>query len=295
MNPNTPIDIIAYTIPKYPKVCFRANTVTTCETIPNPGKIKIYTSGCPKNQNKCWYNTGSPPPAGSKNEVLKFRSVNNIVIAPAKTGNDNNNKTAVILTAQQNNGNRCMVLPGARMFIMVVIKFTAPKIDETPAKCNEKIAKSTDGPLCASTEANGGYTVHPVPAPASTKDDETNLNKAGGNNQNEMLFNRGNAISGAPNILGTNQFPNPPIKNGITKKKIIINACAVTITLYNWWFPDNACTPGAANSNRIHTDKVVPTTPDNVPKIIYKVPISLWFVENLHRDAHVYKPWFPAL
>ena len=24
------------------------------DTIPNPGKIKIYTSGCPKNQNKCW-------------------------------------------------------------------------------------------------------------------------------------------------------------------------------------------------------------------------------------------------
>jgi len=23
------------------------------ETIPNPGKMRIYTSGCPKNQNKC--------------------------------------------------------------------------------------------------------------------------------------------------------------------------------------------------------------------------------------------------
>jgi len=30
-----------------------------------------------------------------KNEVLKFLSVNNIVIAPANTGNDNNNKNAV--------------------------------------------------------------------------------------------------------------------------------------------------------------------------------------------------------
>jgi hypothetical protein len=28
--------------------------------------------------------------------VLKFLSVNNIVIAPAKTGNDNNNRKAVI-------------------------------------------------------------------------------------------------------------------------------------------------------------------------------------------------------
>ena len=46
-----------------------------------------------------------------------------------------------------------------------------------------------------------------------------------------MLFIRGNAISGAPNIIGINQFPNPPIKIGITIKKIIINAWAVTITL----------------------------------------------------------------
>lgn len=46
-----------------------------------------------------------------------------------------------------------------------------------------------------------------------------------------MLFIRGNAISGAPIIRGTSQFPNPPIMIGITIKKIIINAWAVTITL----------------------------------------------------------------
>jgi len=36
-----------------------------------------------------------------------------------------------------------------------------------------------------------------------------------------MLFIRGNAMSGAPIISGTNQFPKPPIKVGITIKKII--------------------------------------------------------------------------
>ena len=46
-----------------------------------------------------------------------------------------------------------------------------------------------------------------------------------------MLFNRGNAISGAPIINGTIQFPNPPINTGITIKNIITNACAVTTTL----------------------------------------------------------------
>jgi len=46
-----------------------------------------------------------------------------------------------------------------------------------------------------------------------------------------MLFIRGNVISGAPNISGTNQFPNPPIIIGITMKKIMTKAWAVTITL----------------------------------------------------------------
>jgi hypothetical protein len=69
--------------------------------------------------------------------VLKFLSVNSIVIAPAKTGNDNNNKNAVIYTAQTNNGVRFAVIPGARIFVIVTIKLIAPRIDETPAKCNE--------------------------------------------------------------------------------------------------------------------------------------------------------------
>lgn len=46
-----------------------------------------------------------------------------------------------------------------------------------------------------------------------------------------MLFIRGKAMSGAPNIKGTSQLPNPPIMIGITIKKIITKAWAVTITL----------------------------------------------------------------
>lgn len=81
--------------------------------------------------------------------------------------------------------------------------------------------------------ARGGYTVHPVPAPFSTAAEDSSRISDGGSNQNLMLFNRGNAISGAPNINGRSQFPNPPINTGITKKKIIKNAWAVTMVLYN--------------------------------------------------------------
>jgi len=114
------------------------------------------------------------------------------------------------------------------------MKFIAPAIEEIPAKCKLKMAKSTEAPLCAILPDKGGYTVHPVPAPTSTKLELNNKNNEGGSNQKLKLFNLGKAISGAPIIIGMNQFPNPPINIGITIKKIIIKACAVTITLYNW-------------------------------------------------------------
>lgn len=111
------------------------------------------------------------------------------------------------------------------------IKFKAPRIDEIPAKCKEKIDKSTEAPEWAKFEDKGGYTVHPVPVPISIKALEINKLIDGGRSQKLILFSRGKAISGADNIKGTNQFPNPPIIIGITIKKIIMKAWAVTITL----------------------------------------------------------------
>ncbi len=69
-----------------------------------------------------------------------------MVIAPARTGNDKSNKIAVILTDHTNKGRRSNCIPRHRILITVVIKFTAPKIEEAPAKCREKIAKSTEPP-----------------------------------------------------------------------------------------------------------------------------------------------------
>lgn len=176
---------------------------------------------------------GSPPPLGSKNDVLRFRSVSNIVIAPARTGRDRRSSTTVITTAHTNSGIRAICIPCQRILITVVIKLIAPRIEDAPARCSEKIARSTDGPECAILAANGGYTVHPVPAPFSTAADEISRIRDGGSSQNLRLFRRGNAMSGAPNIIGRSQFPNPPMKIGITKKKIIRNAWAVTTVLYN--------------------------------------------------------------
>lgn len=70
-----------------------------------------------------------------------------------------------------------------------------------------------------------------MPAPLSTSPPASNKVKEGGKSQNLMLFIRGKAMSGAPIIRGTSQFPKPPIIMGMTIKKIMIKACAVTITL----------------------------------------------------------------
>lgn len=72
-----------------------------------------------------------------------------------------------------------------------------------------------------------------------------------------MLFRRGNAISPAPTNSGSIQLPNPPIKTGITKKKIITKAWAVTNTLYRWGEPRIIVVD--PSSIRIKTEKAEPT------------------------------------
>lgn len=156
--------------------------------------------------------------------MLKFRSVNNIVIAPARTGSDNKRRIVVKNTDQTNKFNRSQVIPGARILITVVIKLIAPRIEETPATCKEKIAKSTPAPAWAIGPLKGGYTVHPVPTPDSVIDLQSKKINEGGKSQNDKLFIRGKDISGAPINKGSIQFPNPPISTGITKKKIITKA-----------------------------------------------------------------------
>ena len=77
---------------------------------------------------------GSPPPAGSKNVVLIFRSVRSIVIAPAKTGRESRSRKAVIKTDQTNRGKRSKDIPGVRILMIVVIKLIEARIEEAPAR-----------------------------------------------------------------------------------------------------------------------------------------------------------------
>lgn len=63
---------------------------------------------------------------------------------------------AVIKTDHANKGSRSIWRPSHRIFKIVVIKLIAPKIEETPARCKEKIAKSTEGPAWDKLLDKGG-------------------------------------------------------------------------------------------------------------------------------------------
>lgn len=79
-----------------------------------------------------------------------------MVIAPARTGKDRRRRIAVIFTDHTNKGIRSNRSPFDRILITVVIKLIAPRIEEIPAKCKEKIARSTEGPAWARFLDRGG-------------------------------------------------------------------------------------------------------------------------------------------
>ena len=88
--------------------------------------------------------------------MWKLRSVSSIVIAPASTGSASTSRNAVTSIDHTNSGIRCIVMPGARMLKIVVMKLIAPRIDEAPARCSDRMTKSIAGPGVPALDENGG-------------------------------------------------------------------------------------------------------------------------------------------
>ncbi len=57
--------------------------------------------------------------------------------------------------AQAKSGIFCSVRPGARMLKMVTMKLMAPRMEEMPATCSAKMARSTAISSCEITESGG--------------------------------------------------------------------------------------------------------------------------------------------
>jgi hypothetical protein len=67
-----------------------------------------------------------------------------MVMAPARIGRDSRSRIVVIRIDHKKRGIRSKCIIVGRMFKIVVIKLIAPKIEEIPARCSEKMVRSTD-------------------------------------------------------------------------------------------------------------------------------------------------------
>jgi hypothetical protein len=85
-----------------------------------------------------------------------FRSNNNIVIPPAKTGREAIKRKAATTTAHTKSPTLEKLSLILRKLKKVIIKLSLLKIDPKPARCNLKIAKSTELPLCPKALLKGG-------------------------------------------------------------------------------------------------------------------------------------------
>lgn len=110
-------------------------------TKPNVGNIKIYTSGWPKNQKRCWNNMVSPPYTNSKNVVCQCLSINNINIDAPKTGVTTasilivNNKLIVIKGSKD----RLFLKPGIAKVRLVIKRLVNDIVVLIPANITEVI------------------------------------------------------------------------------------------------------------------------------------------------------------
>src|SRR3569832_1061177 len=125
-------------------------------------------------------------------------------MAPARTGITAIFCFAVISQVQQNIGIFINVMPGARMFRMVVMMLIDPMIDDAPIMWIAKIAISMPGPIWVDS---GAYKVQPAAvAPPGTRNEVASKIAAGGSSQIEKLFIRAKAMSAAPICMGIFQL-----------------------------------------------------------------------------------------
>jgi len=78
----------------------RASAGTIIDTMPAAGRKMMYTSGWPKNQNRCCHSTGSPPRAGMKKGQSNARSISSSSVPAMMAGNANTIISAVTSMAQ---------------------------------------------------------------------------------------------------------------------------------------------------------------------------------------------------
>jgi hypothetical protein len=111
--------------------------------MPAAGRKMMYTSGWPKNQNRCCHSSGSPPLAAMKNGQSNARSSSSSAVARITAGNANTTISAKISIAHAKIGMRLKVMPGARVRRTPTMISIAPAIAEISMKPMPSSQKSS--------------------------------------------------------------------------------------------------------------------------------------------------------
>ena len=107
----------------------------------------MYTSGWPKIQKRCCQRTGWPPADGLKKFAPKERSNMSSMSATVIAGNARMISTAVTRVIQVKTGRRIMVMPLARMLMMVQMKLKEAASEAMPRIWMPMIQKSVPTPV----------------------------------------------------------------------------------------------------------------------------------------------------
>jgi hypothetical protein len=167
----------------------------------------MYTSGWPKNQNRCCQRIGDPPLM--KKLVPKFRSSRSMTTAEPSRGNANRISPDWVRTVHEKMSRLAHETFSPRSPKMVAMKLIAPIVAETPVRWRPRSIRSTPALawLPDPTPADSGvYIVQPVWAgmTSGTGRKPAQMSRApGGRSQNAMALIRGNAMSSAPISSGT--------------------------------------------------------------------------------------------
>src|ERR1700710_3312709 len=96
-------------------------------------------------------------------------------------------------------GMRNMVMPGARIVMMVVMKLTAPRMVPKPLRARPKTHRFPPRPGVNVVDVSGAYAVQPKDAaPCGVRNPETAISEPNRKNQYAIALRRGNDTSGAP-------------------------------------------------------------------------------------------------
>ena len=135
--------------------------------------------------------------------------------------------SAVAKVAQMKSGMRVQVMPGARILMIVTMKFSPVMVELMPIDEDRQAPKRPGRPSCSET---GGYSVQPACAPPNSSE-LNRITAATGKIQKLSMFSQGNATSRAPICSGMTKLPSAPVTSGISTSQTIAVPCIVNIEL----------------------------------------------------------------